>query len=77
MCKRLTRGDDAFRSTTESRLTQALTLFSISQVGAYSYIVTWKFHDDGSIEPSVGAAGALQRSSSDAGSPYGRQLEGI
>lgn len=76
MCKLVTQGDDAFRSTTESRLTQTLTLFSISQVGAYSYIVTWKFHDNGSIEPSVGAAGALQRSSSDAGSPFGRQLEG-
>ena len=77
MCKRITRGDDAFRTTVESRLTEALTLFSVSQVGAYSYLVSWKFTDDGSISPSVGAAGALQRSSADAQSPYGRELEGV
>jgi len=76
LCKRITRGDDAYRSTKEGRLTETLTLLSVSQVGAYSYLVTWKFLDDGSIAPSVGAAGALQRSSDIEDSPYGRQLEG-
>jgi len=75
MCKQITRGDDAFRTTTDSRSGEALTLFSVSHVGAYSYLVTFKLYDDGSIEPSVGAAGALQRSSDDQGSPYGRELE--
>lgn len=77
MCRTVTRGDDAYRTTTESRLTEALTLNSISLVGAYSYLVTWKLFDDGSIAASVGAAGALQRSSDNAGSPYGRELEGV
>jgi len=77
MCKRVTRGDDAFRTMTESRLTEALYLFSVSQIGAYSYLVNWKLSDDGSIEPSVGAAGALQRSSDNPDSPYGRELEGV
>ena len=44
-------------------------------MGSYSYLVNWAFHDDGSISPSIGAAGALQRSTSDANSPYGRELE--
>lgn len=77
MCKRVTRGDDAYRTMTESRLTEALTLFSVSQIGAYSYLVNWKLSDDGSIAPSVGAAGALQRSSDNPDSLYGRELEGV
>ena len=76
LCMQISEGDDAFQSTHGARLTQTLTLFSISQVGAYSYIVTWKLHDDGSIAPSVGAAGALQRTSDDEASPHGRALEG-
>jgi len=34
MCKRITRGDDAFRSVNEARLTESLTLLSVSQVGS-------------------------------------------
>ena len=77
MCKLVSTEDDVFRTTDESREAQSLSLFSISQVGAYSYIVTWKFLDDGSIAPSIGAAGALQRSSELAHSPFGRELEGV
>ena len=44
-------------------------------MGAYSYILTWKFYDDGSIAASVGAAGSLQRSSAD-GALHGRALDG-
>jgi len=60
----------------ETFLSESLSMYSVSQVGSYAYIVTWKFYADGSIEPSVGAAGALQRSSDWAESPFGRQLEG-
>jgi primary-amine oxidase len=42
-----------------------LTLFSISRVGLYNYIVRWDFYDNGAIEPVVGAAGKLQRYSGD------------
>jgi len=77
MCKRLERGDTAYQAAGDSRLEEVLTLFSISQVGAYAYLVTWKFYDDGSIQPSVGAAGALQRSSDDEHSHHGRALGGV
>ena len=77
MCKILSRGVEAFRTSTEARHSEIATLFSISLVGSYSYLVTWKFYDDGSIAPSIGAAGALQRSSGTADSPYGRELEGV
>ncbi len=76
MCKQLSKGDDAYRTPNESILSESLTLFSVSQVGSYAYIVTWKFFADGSIAPSVGASGALQRSSDFPGSLFGRQLEG-
>jgi primary-amine oxidase len=38
-----------------------LSLFSVSHIGEYNYIVTWEFLDDGTIAPSVGATGELQR----------------
>ncbi len=42
-----------------------LSLFSVSPVGAYYYIPTWRFMDDGAIEPWMGATGALQRFGTD------------
>lgn len=65
-------------STTPSRAIRgsSLNLFSVSQVGAYAYITSWTFNDDGSFEPSVGATGALQRSSDDLTAPFGRVLQG-
>lgn len=39
----------------------ALSLYSISKIGAYHYIPQWRFFDDGTIQPSMGATGALQR----------------
>jgi Cu2+-containing amine oxidase len=38
-----------------------LELFSVSAIGAYNYIPTWRFFDDGAIEIAVGASGTLQR----------------
>ena len=38
----------------------SLNLFSVSRIGAYSYVVAWNFDDDGTIRPEVGATGALQ-----------------
>lgn len=75
MCLQRSKGDDAYRTPNESILSESLTLFSVSQVGSYAYIVTWKFFADGSIAPSVGASGALQRSSDFSASLFGRQLE--
>ncbi len=43
-----------------------LSLFSVSTSGDYNYIVQWEFLDDGTINPSVGASGKLQRYGTDA-----------
>lgn len=72
------RGDaqSGHHSANQAAKTQSLHLFSVSQVGAYAYITNWTFHANGAIEPSVGATGALQRSSDDTSEPYGRELAG-
>ncbi len=69
-------GQDSYRTSTRSVEAESLTLFSVSQVGAYAYIVNWKFYADGAIEPQIGASGALQRSTAQLELPFGRQLQG-
>ena len=43
-----------------------LSLFSVSTSGDYNYIVQYEFYDDGTIVPTVGASGQLQRYGTDA-----------
>lgn len=38
-----------------------LSFYSVGMSGDYNYITDWIFKDDGSIEPTIGAAGKLQR----------------
>jgi len=59
-CKTL---HDAATLATESEVRhgEALSLFSVSHVGAYNYVPEWRFFDDGTIEPAMGATGRLQR----------------
>lgn len=52
----------------------SLTMFSVSHIGEYNYIPTWEFRDDGTIAPSIGATGELQRYGSN--SAYGWPLSG-
>jgi primary-amine oxidase len=47
------------------RQASALTLFSVSAVGGYNYINRWRFWDDGTIEPAVGATGSLELCATD------------
>ncbi len=77
LCTLLSNGDDSYTTPTETRQAQSLSVYSVSQVGAYAYLITWKFFADGSVEPSIGAAGALQRSSGDPHSHHGRELEDV
>jgi len=77
LCTMQSTENDSYSTASENRKSQSLTVFSVSQVGAYTYLVTWKFFADGSVQPSVGAAGALQRSSDDEQSKFGRKLEGV
>lgn len=76
ICRWRSEGQDNYRTATRAVSAESLTLFSVSQVGAYAYIVTWKFFSDGAIEPQIGASGALQRSSDNTQLPYGRVLHG-
>lgn len=76
LCKQISSGNTAFHADNETDQKEMLNLFSVSLVGSYAYLVTWKFYDDGTIKPSVGAAGALQRSSDHEHADYGRELEG-
>lgn len=61
LCRQVSTTDHGFRYQSEQVKVGALTLFSVSRVGAYHYIPLWRFYEDGAIEPAVGATGALQR----------------
>lgn len=39
---------------------ESLDMWSSAQIGAYNYVMQWNFHDDGTIEPVIGATGRLQ-----------------
>jgi len=76
ICRWRSKGHDHYRTASRSVSAESLSLFSVSQVGAYAYIVTWKFYSDGAIEPQIGATGALQRNSDNVELPFGRVLQG-
>lgn len=61
LCKQVGTRDDAYTDNSDRLQGDALSLFSMSSIGAYNYIPQWRFFDDGSIEPGIGATGALQR----------------
>lgn len=61
ICQTTQSRGEAYRLGVETKQGHAFSLFSVSQIGSYSYIPRWSFADDGSMEFSVGATGALQR----------------
>lgn len=76
LCLWRTEADTGYSTASRNDKTQSLNLFSVSQVGAYAYIVSWTFYANGAMEPGVGATGALQRSSENTELPFGRVLQG-
>lgn len=76
LCLRETRADNGYLTPSRGATAASINLFSVSQVGAYAYLVSWTFYDDGTFEPGVGATGALQRSSDNTRLPFGRVLQG-
>jgi len=76
VCRMRSTADDTYRTASRSASAESLKLFSVAQVGAYTYILHWTFYADGAFEPAVGATGALQRSSEQTDAPYGRVLSG-
>ena len=61
LCRQIENRPFAYRHGTGGAKGQALSLFSVSHVGAYNYIPQWRFFDDGKFEPWMGATGSLQR----------------
>lgn len=61
MCQQIETRDTEYHYGTEHLQGDALSLFSVSKIGAYNYIPVWRFLDNGAIEPGMGATGALQR----------------
>ena len=61
VCKQIEKIHPAYQHRGRRATGHALKLFSVSHVGAYNYIPSWSFQDDGTIAPSVGATGRLQR----------------
>jgi Cu2+-containing amine oxidase len=62
LCRTVRPRGFAYHAATGAKLPGTLVeLFSVSAVGAYNYIPTWRFLDDGAIEIAVGATGTLQR----------------
>ncbi len=66
ICQQMVSRGEAYRDIDEQVTGHSLSLFSVSQIGAYNYIPRWQFSDDGSMEFGVGATGALQRFSDNA-----------
>lgn len=76
LCVWRNTAETGYRTVNRAVKTESFNLFSVSQVGAYAYIMSWTFYADGSIEPSLGATGALQRSTNDTELSFGRVLQG-
>ncbi len=61
LCQAVLQRGYAYKYYSQQFQGYLLNLFSVSRVGAYNYIVQWRFYDNGVIEPAIGAAGNLQR----------------
>jgi hypothetical protein len=65
LCKQVQQRGYAQKYYSRNLQGYELNLFSVSVSGDYNYIPQWTFYDDGTIAPSMGAAGQLQRYGSD------------
>ncbi len=75
LCRLVAPDGYAYKYYGSHKQAHALTLQSVSGISRYNYIVRWKFFDDGTIEPSIGASGRLQFCTSS--SRYGWRIDGI
>ncbi len=65
LCQTVAPRGYAYKYGSTQRQGEALTLFSVSQIGEYNYVPSWRFDDDGAITPAIAATGRLQLHSSD------------
>ncbi len=61
ICQQVQPRGEALRNQNKATTGHKLSIFSVSKIGSYRYIPRWEFLDDGSIDISIGATGALQR----------------
>lgn len=61
LCQQIEKRGFSYKKGKDSTDGHTLVLFSVSPVAAYYYIPLWRFMDNGTIEPWLGATGALQR----------------
>lgn len=66
LCVRSVPRNYAYKSYGNVKQGYALEVESRSTIGLSSYIIRWRFYDDGSIEPKIGLAGGLPLIGSDA-----------
>ncbi|MEE9493362.1 MAG: hypothetical protein V3W04_08305 [Gammaproteobacteria bacterium] len=59
LCKRVVSRGYVYKDYGEQKQGHLLDLFSQSNTDGYTWIVRWQLHDDGTIEPVIGATGAL------------------
>jgi primary-amine oxidase len=60
LCQKIEPRGYAYKYYGSQKQGEQLSLFSVSHIGAYNYVVRWTFMDDGTIEPAVGSTGRLQ-----------------
>ncbi len=65
LCQTIEPRGYLYKYYTVQRQGDALSLFSVTEIGQRLYIVQWRFLDDGTIEPRVGEAGRLARRGQD------------
>lgn len=59
LCERVSERGYIYKSYSQQRHGEYLSLYSVSDLGGQSMVIRWRFYDDGSIEPSVGSTGYL------------------
>ena len=73
LCQRVAARGYAIKYYSDVTQGQWLELFSVARTGGFTWIVRWRFYDDGSIEPGIGLTGRLEEFGDDAtfGEPVG------
>ena len=72
LCKRVSERGYVYKNYSDKRQGHLLDLYSQSNTDGYTWMVRWQLHDDGTIEPGIGATGALNTFGSNA--DYGSEV---
>ncbi len=60
ICKQTHDHGYAWKDYIDYGVKETMSIFNVSRVQRYYYIIAYEFHDDGEIEPTVAASGKLQ-----------------